>query len=243
VTGAEEDRQPILTHLVELRQRLIVSSAAVVLGSIAAFVFRDWIFDVLVGPYRNIAEDLGLPDELTVIEVTEGFSLAMRMALFGGVVLASPALFYQAWAFVNPALTKRERRWAVPLVFALVVLFALGIAFAFWSMPRALDFLFGIQPGVQELIRADDYFKFTFRFLLVFGIAFQFPVFLFAAAAAGLVTSDQLKQGRRWATLIIVVVGAVVTPTGDPLTLMLLSTPLYLFYEATIWLVKLILRR
>ncbi len=239
-----EGRQPILSHLIELRHRLIVSSVAVVIGSIVAFLIRDRLFDVLVSPYTDVVDLLGLENEqLSVFEVTEGFSLAMRLSLFGGVVLASPVLFWQAWAFVNPALTKRERRWAVPLVAALVLLFGLGLAFAFWSMPRALEFLLGIQPGVQAVIRADDYFKFTLRFLLVFGIAFQFPVFLFAAAAAGLINSSQLKAGRRWAILIIVVVGAVVTPTGDPLTLLLLSVPLYLFYEATIWLVKLILRK
>ena len=243
MTEATEDRQPILTHLIELRQRLIVASVSLTVGAFAAFFFRDWLLDVLTRPYEQVAIELGIDPELRFFEITEGFSLAMRLALFGGVVLASPILFYQAWAFVNPALTKRERRWAVPLVIALVGLFGLGIVFAFWSMPRALEFLFEIQQGIEPVIRANDYFKFTFRFLLVFGIAFQFPVFLFAAAAAGLVSSDQLKQGRRWAVLIIVVVGAVVTPTGDPLTLMLLSTPLYLFYEITIWLVKLILRR
>ena len=238
-----DGRQPILAHLVELRQRLIVSSVTIVIGAVAAFVVRDWLLDVLASPYTNVADDLGLNPELSFFDVTEGFSLAMRLSLFGGVILASPILFYQAWAFVNPALTKRERRWAIPLVAALVLLFGTGIAFAFWSMPRALDFLFGIQEGIEPVIRADDYFKFTIRFLLVFGVAFQFPVFLYAASAAGLVTSDQLKQGRRWAVLIIVVIGAVVTPTGDPLTLMLLSVPLYLFYEITIWLVKFTLRK
>ena len=93
------------------------------------------------------------------------------------------------------------------------------------------------------IITVEFYTRFTIRFLLVFGFAFQFPVFLFGTAAAGVVTSAQLAEGRRWAVLIIVVLGAVVTPTGDPLTLMLLSTPLYLFYEATIWLVRLVLRK
>lgn len=240
----EDERQPILAHLVELRQRLIGSSVAILVGSVVAFVFRSQLFDLLVQPYTTVAgTSESAAESLIFTEVTEGFSIAMRLSLFGGVVLASPVLFYQVWAFVNPALTKRERRWAFPLVTALVLLFLSGVAFAFYSMPRALEFLLGIQPGIEALIRVDDYFKFTLRFLLVFGVAFQFPVFLFAAAAAGLVTSKQLKQGRRWAVLIIVVVGAVVTPTGDPLTLMLLSVPLYLFYESTIWLVRFILRK
>jgi len=235
---------PILAHLEELRSRIVKAAAAVMVGSIAAWIIREPMFEFLVAPYERSATALGFDaTDLNVFGVTEGFSIAMRLALFGGVLLASPVLFYQAWAFVNPALTKRERRWAVPIVFSLVALFLLGIGFAYWSMERALEFLLGIQPGVETLISVDNYFRFTFRFLLVFGVAFQFPVFLFAAAAAGLVTSRQLADNRRWAVLIIVVVGAVVTPTGDPLTLMLLSTPLYLFYEATIWLVRWILRK
>lgn len=235
---------PILAHLEELRSRLVKASIAILIGSIVAWIVRGPMFEFLVAPYERSASRLGFDaTDLNVFGVTEGFSIAMRLALFGGVLLASPVLFYQAWAFVNPALTKRERRWAIPVVFSLVVLFLLGVGFAYWSMERALEFLLGIQPGVETLISVDNYFRFTMRFLLVFGVAFQFPVFLFAAAAAGLVTSRQLGANRRWAVLIIVVVGAVVTPTGDPLTLMLLSVPLYLFYEATIWLVRWVLRK
>lgn len=235
---------PILAHLEEMRSRLVKASAAVLLGSIAAWIFRTALFEFLVAPYSRSADALGFDTtELNLFGVTEGFSVAMRLALFGGLVIASPVLFYQAWAFVNPALSKRERRWAFPIVFALVTLFLVGVGFAYWSMERALEFLLGIQPGVSTLISVDSYFRFTTRFLLVFGIAFQFPVFLFSAAVAGLVSSRQLADNRRWAVLIIVIVGAIVTPTGDPLTLMLLSTPLYLFYETTIWLVRWILRK
>ena len=240
MTGqVEEARQPIMAHLVELRDRLIKVSIAVVLGSIIAFFFREQILDILQEPYSKVTDG----QNLVFTGPTEPFSIAMRIALFGGAVLVSPVIFFQAWAFVNPALTKRERRWAFPIVAALVFLFGLGVVFAYWSMERALEFLLNIQPGIDPIITVEFYTRFTIRFLLVFGFAFQFPVFLFGTAAAGVVTSAQLAEGRRWAVLIIVVLGAVVTPTGDPLTLMLLSTPLYLFYEATIWLVRLVLRK
>jgi len=240
----EPPTAPILAHLQELRFRLVKGSVAVLVGSVVAWIFRGPLFNVLVAPYERSAVRLGFETtELNIFGVTEGFSIAMRLALFGGVIIASPVLFYQAWAFVNPALSKRERRWAIPIVLALVSLFLLGVGFAYWSMERALEFLLGIQKGVETLISVDNYFRFTTRFLLVFGIAFQFPVFLFAAAAAGLVSARQLAQNRRWAVLVIVVIGAVVTPTGDPLTLLLLSVPLYLFYETTIWLVRWILRK
>jgi len=238
VTDLDRERQPIMSHLVELRKRLIKVSFTIVLGAVIAFFYLDPIFDLLTQPYIDVNGK-----ELIVTAPTEQFSIAMRIALFGGVLLVSPVIFYQAWAFVNPALTKRERKWAIPVVAALVILFLLGVTFAYWSLERALEFLLNILEGAESLITVEFYTRFTIRFLLVFGFAFQFPVFLFGTAAAGLVTSAQLAQGRRWAVLIIVTVGAVVTPTGDPLTLLLLSAPLYLFYEATIWLVRLILRK
>jgi sec-independent protein translocase protein TatC len=126
---------------------------------------------------------------------------------------------------------------------ALAVLFGGGVVFGYLILPRGLEFLLGIQSGLDPIIGVSSYISLALRFLLVFGLAFEFPVFLFAASAAGLLSSQQLSKGRRWAVLTIVVVGAVVTPTGDPLTLLALSIPLYLLYEATILLVKLVLRK
>ena len=234
----EKQSQPIIGHLTELRGRLIKVVATVTVGAAVAFVYRTDLLDILQQPYVNVTDQ-----GLIFTGPTDPFSVAMRIALFGGVILASPVIFYQVWAFVIPALTKQERKWAIPVVAALVLLFCLGVVFAYWSLERALEFLLGIQPGLEAFVSVEQYTRFTIRFLLVFGIAFQFPVFLFGAAAAGAVTSEQLSSGRRWAVLIIVTVGAVVTPTGDPLTLILLSTPLYLFYEITIWLVRYILRK
>jgi sec-independent protein translocase protein TatC len=236
----EEQRQPILEHLKELRWRLVKSAVALTVGAIIAFFFRDWLFELLESPYRLAIDDT---DALAQFQVTEGFSVAMRLALFGGTLLASPFLLYQIWAYVNPALTARERKWTVPIAITLAVLFSGGVVFGYYILPRGLDFLLGIQSGLEPIIGVSSYISLALRFLLVFGLAFEFPVFLFAAAAAGLLSSQQLKQGRRWAVLIIVVLGAVVTPTGDPLTLLALSIPLYLLYEVTILLVKLILRK
>jgi sec-independent protein translocase protein TatC len=236
----EERRQPILEHLNELRWRLVKSAAALTVGAIIAFFFRDWLFDLLESPYRRAIDNT---DALAQFQVTEGFSVAMRLALFGGTLLASPVLLYQLWAFVNPALTDRERKWTVPIVMALAVLFSGGVVFGYLILPRGLEFLLGIQSGLDPIIGVSSYISLALRFLLVFGLAFEFPVFLFAASAAGLLSSQQLSKGRRWAVLTIVVVGAVVTPTGDPLTLLALSIPLYLLYEATILLVKLVLRK
>lgn len=235
---ADVSRQPLLGHLTELRSRLVKVMAALAVGAAAAFFLRNWMLDILQGPYLLVSDK-----PLIVTGPTEPFSIAMRMSLFGGAVLASPVITYQIWAFVNPGLTPRERRWAFPVVGAMVVLFGLGVGFAYWSMERALGFLLGIFDDLETFVTVEHYTRFTVRFLLLFGVSFQFPVFLFAAAAAGAVSSNKLAAGRRWAVLIIVTVGAALTPTGDPLTLLLLSAPLYLFYEGTIWLVRWFLKK
>jgi sec-independent protein translocase protein TatC len=231
---------PLMAHLEELRSRILKAAAAVVIGAVVAFVFREWLFDVVVRPYEQVAEDRNL----AFFRPTEAFSLFMRLSLFGGFVLASPVVIYQIWAFVAPGLTKRERRWAIPVAGVLALLFLGGIAFGYWSLARGLDFLISFGgDDLEPTIGGNYYLTFALRFLLVFGIAFEFPVFLFLTAAAGFVGWRTLARGRRWAVLLIVTIGAVVTPSGDPLTLLLLSVPLYLLYEIDIWLVRLILRR
>lgn len=233
-------RMPMLEHLYELRRRMAIAAIAVVLGAIVAFIFRGWILDVLVRPYERATGE----ETLAFFEVGEAFSVSMKVGLFGGVVLTAPIWLYQLWAFVVPALSKREKRWAIPIVVSLAILFIGGVLFAYWTMERAYDWLIGFGGDrLTPVIGVNQYLTFTFRYLLVFGIAFLFPVFVFAAGASGVVGSRQLKRGRRWAVLIIVVVAAVLTPTGDPGTLMLLSVPLYLLYEATIWLVRFLLKK
>lgn len=234
-----DEPQPILSHLQELRWRIVRSAIAVVVAAGIALIFAGRIKDVLERPYQQICQDCAFQ----VLGATEQFSVLMKIAFFGGIVLASPYVLYQIWAFISPALTSRERRWAIPIVTTCAVLFAAGVLFGYWSLPRGLDFLLNIFPDVKTDLRLVDYFSFAIRFLLAFGVSFLYPVFLFAAAAAGLVSSAQLAHGRRWAVVIIVTAAAIITPTGDALTLTLLSVPLYLFYEITYWLVRLVLHK
>lgn len=235
---SDERRQTILEHLEEFRWRVVKSAIVLVITSIVAFIFRDWILDVLVQPYR----DIGGASELIALKPTEAFGAAMRIAFFGGVLLASPVLLYQIWAFINPALSPRERRWTIPIVTALVILFLGGVVFAYWILPRGLEFFASVLE-VEFRLQITEYLKFVTMVMFVFGLSFEFPVFLYAAAAAGLITSEKLARSRRWAITIIVIVAAVVTPTGDPYTLLLLSGPLYLLYEITIWLIRWTLRK
>ena len=235
-----ETGAPIMAHLEELRSRIFKAGLAVIAGAIVAFIFRDWIFDLLVAPYEAVVQDRNL----VFFRPTEAFSLFMRIALFGGFILASPVVIYQLWRFTSPALTRREKKWVIPIVMVLVLLFLSGIAFGYWSLQRGLVFLldFG-SDQIDPTIGGSHYLSFALRFLLVFGFSYEFPVFLFAAAAMGVVDWRTLARGRRWAVLAIVTIGAVVTPSGDPLTLLLLSVPLYILYELDIWLIRFLIRK
>lgn len=229
-----------MDHLTELRDRVIKVGVAVVITSIAAFFFHEWILDLLARPFEEAIEN----GRLAVFRPTEAFSLVMRLSLFGGVVLASPVILYQIWRFVSPALSKREKKWVIPLMGILTLLFASGVVLGYWALARGLEFLLNFGgESLEPIIGADNYLAFAMRFILAFGIAFEFPVFLFAAAAAGIVGSAKLRQGRRWAVLLILLAAALITPSGDPLTLMLLSVPLYAMFEITILAIRFILKK
>ncbi|HEX9856688.1 MAG TPA: twin-arginine translocase subunit TatC [Acidimicrobiia bacterium] len=226
-------------HLGELRSRVIKCVVAILVGSVVAFFFNEWILEKLAQPYIDVTGE-----GLAFFRPTEAFSLVMKLSLFGGVIIASPVIIYQLWRFVSPALTKRERRYLIPLSTILAVLFAAGVALGYWSLERGLSFLIGFGgPGLEAVVGAEFYLSFAMRFILAFGLAFEFPVFLFTAAAAGLVTSAKLRAQWRWVVLGIVVGAALMTPSGDPLTLTLLSAPLYVLFELTLLAIKLILKR
>lgn len=241
MTAAESADQPLslLAHLNELRWRIVRAAIGVFVGAVIGLVFASRLKGVLQRPYEVACETCSLQ----IFGPTESFSLLMKIAVFAGIILGSPVVLYQIWAFIAPALNPKERKWAIPVVASCVTLFLLGVAFGYWTLPRALDFFLGIFPDLAADFRAEEYFSFVLRYLIAFGVSFLYPVFLFMAAATGIVTSAQLATGRRWAVLVIVVVAAAITPTGDALTLSLLSIPLYLFYEATYWLVRLLLRK
>lgn len=229
-----------MSHLKEFRSRLVKVAVAVALGTVIAFAFNEEILDLLAKPYQ-----IAVPDgQLAFFRPTEAFATVMRLSLFGGVILASPVILYQSWRFIAPALSPKEKRWAYPITAVFVFLFLSGVLVGYVALERGLGFLleFG-GDALTPIIGADFYLKFATRFILAFGLAFEFPVFLFAAAAIGVVNGKMLRSNRRWAVLIILIAAAIITPSGDPMTLMLLSVPLYLLYELTILAIRFILRK
>lgn len=231
--------QSILSHLDELRWRVLKSAVAVVVLGVLALIFVDELRVILERPFYLADPDAALQ----TFDATEQWGVLMRVGLFGGLILGSPVVLYQTWAFIVPALTPKEKRWAIPLVCSFVLLFAVGVFFAYWILPRGLEFLLGIFPDIENNLRMASYYSFVLRFLLAFGVAFTYPIFLFSAAAVGVISSAKLARGRRWAFLIVVIVAALITPTGDAFTLLALSLPLYAMYEGTYWLIRLILKK
>jgi sec-independent protein translocase protein TatC len=232
-------RMSLMSHLVELRSRIIKSVIALAVGTVIGFIFYMDILNILAKPYVDATNE-----GLAFFQPTEPFSLALRVALFGGVIIASPVIIYQLWRFIGPALTKRERRYVYPLSGIMALLFVAGVALGYYTLPLALRVLFSFGGDLlKETVGVNYYFSFAMRFLLAFGVAFQFPVFLFAAAALGLVSSDTLRSQRRWAVVIVVVTAALLTPGGDPLSLTLLSTPMYVLFELSILAIRHILHK
>ncbi|MBT8248672.1 MAG: twin-arginine translocase subunit TatC [Acidimicrobiia bacterium] len=232
------EAMPLMGHLRELRDRLAWAAGSVVVLSIVSFFLRDWLLDLIQNPWERVTDD-----PLNFFEPAESLSIVMRLSLFGGIVFSTPIWTYHIWAFVSPALTKREKKWVVPLILSLTLLFVVGTIFAYWTMPQALRFLLGFGETFGNTVGVSAYVNFAIRYLLVFGLAFQYPVFLFAAGAAGLVRTEQLRSVRRYVAFGILVVSAGVTPGGDPFTLLVLAGPLYVMYELTILAIKYILKK
>ena len=237
-------RMSMLEHLAELRDRLIKSAAAIALGAVIGWFLYPQIFDLLVDPYCNLQGSTIDDCRLLQTEPLEAFSLRLKMAGYVGIGLAMPVLLWQIWRFVTPGLYKHEKKWAYPFVFSALVLFALGVGLAYISLPPALDFLAGVGgEGLEQNFRPAPYFELVTYMMLAFGVGFEFPIVLVFLQLVGVLEPKTLRSVRRYALVGIVTLVAVITPSGDPYTLGILSVPMYLFYEASIVIGHLLTRK
>ena len=231
----------LVEHLEELRYRLVLALGAVAVGSIAGWLLYDRVVDLLLDPYcdyyRTIPADVRPSDECALFfaEPLGSVLIKLKLVVFLGLFIALPIVLFQLWKFIVPGLTRRERRMAIPFVASSVLLFALGAAFAYWTLPKALNFLLGFGGSqVVPLLTADRFFSFVMLVALAFGLSFEFPIVLIFLNAAGVVSTGQLRSWRRGAVLVIFIFAAVITPSGDPYTLLAMAVPMVLFYEAAI---------
>ncbi|HAI64426.1 MAG TPA: twin-arginine translocase subunit TatC, partial [Acidimicrobiaceae bacterium] len=204
------------------------------LGAIIAWIFYPQIIEFLLEPYCRTLE-AGEECQLYVRNPLEPFSVRLTVAGYGGIIVAMPMILWQFWAFVAPGLYSHEKRYALPFVWGGVALFFAGAGLAYWSIERALDFL--SQVGGEDftsLFAPGDYLGFVIKMIVAFGVAFEFPIVLIFLQILGILGYRTLVSGRQYAIVGIVVLVAFITPSGDPFTLMILSVPMWLFYEISI---------
>lgn len=252
----EDTKAPLIEHLAELRTRIIRSLVAFLIGMVICFAFWNLIFNFLTHP---ICDALALRSQdcgLILIKLQEGFFVAIRISLMGGIVLSFPYVGMQMWRFVAPGLYKREKNAFLPFLIASPIMFLMGASFAFYVViPLAFDFFLGFQQtgtflegpegdsntfaeaGITFQGSVAEYLSLTIKFILAFGLCFQLPVLLTLMGKAGLVSAKGLAQVRKYAVVGILTLAAIVTPP-DVITQVILFVVVYGLYEISIWLVR-----
>ena len=255
--AADDDIQdssaPLIEHLAELRQRLIYSFVAFIIGMIICFTIWNPIFDFLTRPLCSAMALRGHSDcGLILIKLQEGFFVAISISLLGGLVLSFPIIGFQMWRFVAPGLYKTEKNAFLPFIVASPFMFFLGASFAYYVVtPLAFDFFLGFQQtgsvldgedvdnaaaGIAFQGSAQEYLSLTIKFIVAFGMCFQLPVLLTLMGKAGLVSAEGLGNVRKYAVVAILVLAALVTPP-DVITQVILFVVVYGLYEVSIFLV------
>jgi len=256
----EDSSAPLIEHLAELRNRLIHSVVAFIIGMVICFTVATPIFNFLTAPLCQVLAERGQDCDLIFISPQEGFFVAIKVSLLGGFILAFPYIANQMWRFVAPGLYKSEKGAFLPFLVASPFMFFLGAAFAFYVVtPLAYDFFLGFQQfgGQGEAVEggqnaaplsvvfqgsAQEYLNLTIKFIVAFGLCFQLPVLLTLMGKAGLVSAPGLRSVRKYAVIGILVLAALVTPP-DVITQIILFVVVYGLYEVSIQLVQRVERK
>ena len=227
--STEESKLGAMTlaeHFRELRKRLVRSSLALIICTIAVCNQFSVIFAFIRAPYDSV-QGLGSTAVLALTGVTSGFSLQLKVSLAAAFVVSSPIWIYQLWRFISPGLKRSERRWAYLFTAIAVPLFSCGVLLAYYVMPRMLDILFEFTPAdVENVTSVESYLSFFLHLTLFFGIGFLLPLVLVSLNFAGILSGDRLKASWRWLILGSFVFGAVATPNGDPLAMTFVALPM-----------------
>jgi len=225
----------LIDHLRELRGRMFKSVIAIVIGFCIAWWQYDWLFDILIQPFtdsvHHLAVEKGIKSTPFVSGVANAFLLQTKICLVAAIVLTSPVWLYQIWAFVLPGLHSNERKWTMIFVGVAGPLFASGVLLGYYVLPKGLEILIGFTPGqIDSLVDVNSYISFTLRVLLVFGVAFEIPLFVVLLNLAGVVSGKQLGRWRAYIVFATFVFAAVATPSTDPITMLFLALPMTVLF-------------
>lgn len=247
----ESSKAPLMEHLLELRSRLIKCVLALIVGCIICIPFLPYILTFLLSPFRSAVakyniEQIALGKEplvtdLIATQILETFFVNVKLAVFGGIILAFPVIAFQLYRFVAPGLYKHERGAFLPYLILSPLLFSLGAALVFYYVfPYVLSFGLSVAGSgdISLLPKISEYLSLAMTLFIAFGLSFQLPVVLSLLGRAGIVNSDALKKGRRYAVVGIAAFAAFVTPP-DPMTQIVLGSAIYLLYEISIISVRL----
>ncbi len=224
----------VVEHLGELRRRLVISIVAVLVAGTIAFIFAPEIISWLIRFYNDSAPK-GTPQKFIFTGPLDAFATRLKIATYGGIILALPVWLWQLWRFITPGLSPTEKKYAVPFILSSIVLFAMGAVVALLTLEPALKFLLAIGGSdLQPLLTADKYISLVALMILAFGLSFEFPVILVFLLIAHVITTAQLRHWRRYAIVVIVTFAAVITPSQDPYSLFAMAIPMYIFYEGSI---------
>lgn len=228
----------ILSHLAELRKRLIRSVIVVAITVIISFIFYPQIFDLLISRAPT-----GI--ELQAIEMTEMLGTIMRVSMASGVILAMPFLTYELIMFVSPALTRREKKYVYLVLPWITLMFGAGVAFSYFVLlPRITGFLLTFGSDIATIQpKIGSYISVVTRLLLAVGLVFEMPVLTTFLARVGIIKPKWLSERRKAAVILAFVLAAIITPTIDPINQSIVAAPLIVLYEISIWLAKLVYRK
>ena len=227
-----EDKTPFTEHLTELRNRLVYSFIAVGVGFIACYCFKEKLFRILTAP---LVAAMGEDAKMIFTGLPEAFFTYLKVSLLGGIILATPVLFYQFWMFVSPGLYRKEKKFLIPVIFLSLVFFAAGSNFGYFVVfPYGFKFFLGFSTDtIQAMPSMKEYLSFAAKMLLAFGLVFELPLVLTFMARMGLVSVDFLKKNRKFALLIFFGGAALITPP-DVITQTMMAIPLIILYEVSI---------
>ncbi|MGE0794943.1 MAG: twin-arginine translocase subunit TatC [Acidimicrobiia bacterium] len=236
----------LVDHLAELRSRLIKALLALAAGAVVGFFLYDPVLDRLVAPYCDVKRSIDATTtcKLVVTDPLESFSIRLKLSAYLGLLFASPVVLWQLWRFITPGLYPREKRYAVPFVASSILLFLAGAGLAIATFPKTLEFFAAFGGSELELLYTPGkYLGLLILMMVIFGLGFEFPVILTFLQVAGVLSWRRLVSWRRYAIVGIFVVDAVITPSGDPVTLLAMAVPMVLFYEMSILIGRFVLRR